>query len=125
MPKTKAKVLQEAQVVVQELVEKVVQEKIDQEEERKPGSIVRGQKVPWSWKDCEKVFPVVEFTPWTSQPVTWNGLTKYFIANQSQLMPSCFKDIYLESMRRQRRQVPIVVSTGVVDRGAEGPLPPQ
>ncbi len=110
--KSKRQVIEAARQAVQDVVEQAVKEE-EAGEDRAPGSVVNGVKVPWTWKACEKVFGVVEFTPATSQPVTWNGLTKYFLADVPQLMPAIHRDIYLDAIRRSKRDV----AKSMADRG--------
>lgn len=95
-------------------------EQAEVKEERVPGKVVHGQKTSWTLKDIENVFPLCEFTPDNTVQVTWNGVMLQFIAGVSQLMPTCFRDQYLETKRRTRVSKPIVVSTGkiTVDAGA-------
>ena len=126
MPRTKTKkakrvvkqVLSRAEnpeEVLEEVAQSIEQEAIEAKEERVPGKVVHGQKTPWTLKDIEKIFPVCEFTPDTTVNITWNGVSKQLIAGVSQLMPTCFRDLYLETKRRERSRREINVSTGKID----------
>lgn len=101
--------------VLAQLTKDTEQEAIEAKEERVPGKVVRGQKTPWTLKDIEDVFPVCEFTPDDTVKVTWNGVMLQFITGVSQLMPTCFRDQYLETKRRTRAIKPIMVSTGKIN----------
>ncbi len=107
----------------EEVLETIAQDMVAEEEaegERVPGKVVHGQKTSWTMKDIEAVFPVVEFTPEDTICITWNGVMRQFIAGVSMLVPTCFRDIYLDTKRRSRAKPDIVVSTGKinVDLGA-------
>ena len=101
--------------VLTELAKDTKQEAIEATEERMPGKVVRGQKTSWTLKDVENIFPICEFTPDDTVQVTWNGVMIQFIAGCSQIMPTCFRDLYLETKRRTRASKPIMVSTGKID----------
>ena len=102
------------------VAEDLEQAEVEATEPRVPGKVVHGQKTSWTLGDIEKIFPVVEFTPDDTVNITWNGVSKQLIAGVSQLMPTCFRDLYLETKRRTRAKKDIVVSTGKiqVDIGA-------
>jgi len=114
--------------VLEEVAKGIEKEKVEAKEPRVPGKVVHGQKTPWTLKDIEEAradngdlaFPLCEFTPEDTVKVTWNGVMVQFIAGVSQLMPTCFRDQYLETKRRTRAKKPIMVSTGEiqVDLGA-------
>lgn len=109
--------------VLEAVAKATEQEKVEATEPRVPGKVVHGQKTPWTMKDIEEaradngdlMFPVCEFTPDDTVKITWNGVMVQFIAGVSQLMPTCFRDQYLETKRRTRASKPIVVSTGKID----------
>ncbi len=85
-------------------------------------------KVLWTLQHCDEYFGTVEVIPDETLPVTFNGVMIQCFAGVSQLMPKCHADI-LEGRRKRIRRMAnehkeIVVSTGVMTKGSDGPLPP-
>ncbi len=113
---------QEVKEKVGELVQRQVDDKLAEDNNR-PGMPVKGVgKVPWTMKEIEKVFPVVEYVPDETMPVTWNGVKIQCFAGVSQLMPSCFRDVMENRKRKMRRVNENVRNLGItIQSGALGP----
>ncbi len=109
--KKKEQILEETREAVKQLVEDVVEETTSG---RVPGKVVKGLKTPWMAKDIEKVFPLCEFTPEETIPVTYNGVKYQLFAGVSMATPTIIRDIYLEHRRKMRR-----IGAELVGRGIE------
>ncbi len=85
--------------VTGKLIEQVVEAKIASGSNA-PGADLGAAigKIPWTWRDILHM-PRIIFTPMESVPITYNGLTWYFVSELTQEIPSCFVDVYLESRR--------------------------
>ena len=100
--------------------------------ERQPGTIISDHqgrklgKVPWTMKEIERRFSLVEYTPVETLPVTWNGVSIQCFRGVSQLMPSCFRDILLDRARRMNKSHDTIPTPyGDIKLGAMGGLPPE
>ncbi len=124
MPRKKREeVIQTVRKAMAELAEQTMVE-AESTEPLKPGAhLPRGiGKVPWTMKDLEKAYGVVEWTPQMTCPITVSGIQLYAFSGVSWLTPTCFKDVHDESLKRMRNVGKSLVGRGV-ERGALGPLP--
>lgn len=100
--------------VFQQLAEVHAEHVAQQRPDDRPGTVYSGMiagipvkamtKKPWTESDLRKLvergeMPVVDFMPWTTQPVIWNSLVRNFIARRRIRVEKCFVDVYLESQR--------------------------
>ena len=109
--KKKEQIRQEAQDAIAQLVDEAIEETTG---ERVPGKIVKGLKTPWTAKDIERVFPLCEFTPEETIPVTYQGVKYQLFSGVSMVTPTIIRDIYLEHRRKMRR-----VGSELAGRGVE------
>ena len=70
--------------------------------ERKPGMVIRGNKVPWTRKAQDEVYGVCEFVPDETLPVTVNGVGYQLLAGVPMMCPTIVRDIYYRSKRGAR-----------------------
>jgi hypothetical protein len=75
-----------------------------------PGSHIRDKedriigRVPWTERDILDTYPMVNFMPVETLPVTFNGHTVQFYAMQEIKCPSIFVDIYKQHLEATRAQ---------------------
>ncbi len=92
------------------------------EESRQPGKVIDGKKIPWTMKDMEARFPMVNFVPDETVPLTWNGVKVYAIAGIEIHAPKPFYDIW------NHRKAELMKSPnfpGIQVEAGAGALPPE
>jgi hypothetical protein len=90
--------------------------------ERIPGKRVQGQKTTWTFKDCERMFPIVDFVSDETIPLNFQGIKVQLRSGVEYHLPSCFKKIYDDHRRAARPEAP---PPGVTVELGAGPLPPR
>jgi len=107
--RVKRSVKRSLKLVPKEELEKVVEEVVSETDEAlevipegaKPGDVVNGFKVAWTYDQMLKNFPIVTFTPEETVPLTWNGVKVQALAMVEMHVPEPFKEIY----DRHRREI--------------------
>ena len=73
---------------------------------RKPGEKYRvgGKtfKVPWTKKDVEEIYPLVEFIPEETLKMVYQGLGYQLIADRVCKVPSIIRELYVEKRKKER-----------------------
>jgi hypothetical protein len=106
--RAKRNIKRSLKLVPKEELERVVEEvnsEADDEldivpEGKRPGDVVNGYKVPWTYEVMVKEFPIVTFTPEETIPLTWNGVKVQAYAQIEMHVPEPFKMIY-DNHRRE------------------------
>lgn len=69
---------------------------------REPGQTVDGtSKVPWTVKEMEKRFPIVEMFSEENIKITWNGVPYQLYQNATHYVPNVIRDAYMRHRRQQ------------------------
>lgn len=109
----KRKVKRALKLVPKEELERVVEEVAESAEAEldfipegsKPGDIVNGYKVGWTWTKMKETFPLVIFTPEETIPLSFNGVRVQAIAQVEMKVPEPFKRIY-DQHRKEMAKIP-------------------
>lgn len=70
---------------------------------REPGMTVDGAKIPWTRKDIEDRFLIVELLSEETVPITWNGVTYQLLQGATHYVPSVIRDSYLRHRGEMRK----------------------
>ncbi len=116
----------EAQEIIEEL-KADIDPRAESFEGRKPGVIVGGTKVGYTYPGLCEQFPIVTFTPEETIKLTFQGITVQAIAGMEMHVPQCFKELY-DNHRKALRNVggalPNLGFYNLVELGI-GALPPE
>ncbi len=118
--RVKRQIKRSLKLVPKEELEKVVAEVVAEADEAidsipegaKPGDVINGYKVAWTWSEMLKQFPIVTFTPEETIPLTWNGVKVQALAQIEMHVPQPFKMIYDQHRRELGKQTKIVGREG-------------
>ncbi len=89
---------EDVKAIVEDIGE-VAERKIEQGQARIPGATIDGMKIPWTRKDIEERFPIVELNSEETIQITWNGVTYQLLAGAIHYVPSVIRDSYLRHRR--------------------------
>ena len=133
--RVKRQVKRSLKLVPREELERVVEEVASETEAvidavpegSKPGDVVNGYKVAWTWSEMLKQFPVVTFTPEETIPLTWNGVKVQALAQTEMHVPQPFKMIYDQHRREMGKAASLsdrgeYINTIALGAGALEPL---
>lgn len=98
---------EELEQAVNEIVAEVDEVVESIPKEVKPGDVINGYKVAWTWGEMLKRFPIVTFTPEETIPLTWNGVRVQALSQIEMHVPQPFKAIYDQHRREMGRKVKI------------------
>ena len=90
-----------------------------------PGSYIQDKegrvigRVPWTVQDIKDTFPMVDFTPAETMPITFQGHSVQFTAMQEIRCPSIFVDIYKEHVQALR-EMPALNAKALEDQFGPG-----
>ena len=103
---------------VLEAAEQAVEERVEKEVvvERRPGMIIDGEKIPYTYKWMCDNFEIVSFIPEETIPLCWNGVRVQALTNIEMHVPKPFKEIY-DNSRRERGRAPAAIKKEFEDRG--------
>ncbi len=93
---------EDAIAILEEATEKA---EVKREEgfKREPGMTFDGAKIPWTKKDIEERFPIVELLAEETVPIIWNGVTYQLIQGATHYVPNVIRDSYLRHRGEMRK----------------------
>lgn len=92
---------EDAIAILAEATEKA-EAKRDEGIKREPGMTIDGIKTPWTRRDIEERFEIVELLAEETVPIIWNGVTYQLIQGATHYVPSVIRDSYLRHRQGMR-----------------------
>ena len=122
---TKRQIAEKAREAVAGLLEEEAQ-KLEEPRQYKPGEYnphTKG-KTPWTMKNLEEAYGIVEFTPDETIPVTVSGIKLMLLDGVTMTAPKCFQDIWLKSReaRKGRNTAKTLLRLGIFKEDYPGQL---